>query len=130
MSGNSIALDTNVAVHVLNDMPAAIQFLSAFAELCLPVPVLGELRYGALNSARSVANIAKVEKLLSRCRPLVADVATAEVYARVRSELKHKGSPIPENDIWIADICLQNDVAVATEDHHFSRVSGLKTARP
>lgn len=53
MNGNSIALDTNIAVHVLNGRPDVIQFLGAFTDLCLPVPVIGELRYGALNSARN-----------------------------------------------------------------------------
>lgn len=130
MNGNSVALDTNVAVHVLNGVPSAIQFLSGYGELCLPVPVVGELRYGALNSARSLPNLEKVEKLLLRCRPLLVDTSTAEVYARVRSDLKRKGTPIPENDVWIAAVCIQHDLPLATEDHHFSRVANLKTVRP
>ena len=91
MNGNSIALDTNVtnvAVQVLNDVAATIAFLNDYSELCLPVPVIGELRFGAMNSARSVENLAKIDKLLIRCRPVNADVATAETYATLRFELK------------------------------------------
>jgi predicted nucleic acid-binding protein len=45
----------------------------------LLVPVVGELRYGALNSRRAEENLAEVERLLARCRVLDVAVATAEV---------------------------------------------------
>ena len=130
MNGNSIALDTNIAVHVLNGVPEVVQFLGTFAQLCLPVPVIGELRYGALNSARPAPNLERVERLLARCRPLLADVATAEAYARIRFDLKRQGTPIPENDIWIAAVCVQYNLTLVTNDHHFGNVNGLGIARP
>jgi tRNA(fMet)-specific endonuclease VapC len=35
--------------------------------------------------------------------------------------------PIPENDIWIAAIALQNDLTLVARDAHFLEVDGLKT---
>jgi tRNA(fMet)-specific endonuclease VapC len=31
---------------------------------------------------------------------------TAALYARLRLQLKDKGKPIPENDLWIAASCV------------------------
>ena len=119
MNGNDIALDTNVAVQLMNGVEATVTFLCAFSKVFLPVPVIGELRYGAVNSSRSVENLA-----------INADVATAQMYADVRFELKKRGTPIPENDIWIASICLQHAIPIATFDHHFSNVANLQIRRP
>jgi tRNA(fMet)-specific endonuclease VapC len=128
MTGSRIALNTNIAVQLLNGVPAILHRLSSFAELVLPVPVVGELRYGALNSAHRAQNTAKVEQLVSRCAPIGIDLPTAEVYARVRSELRVKGTPIPENDIWIAAICVQHGLPLMTLDQHLTHVNGLRIA--
>jgi tRNA(fMet)-specific endonuclease VapC len=54
------------------------------------------------------------------------NVKTAEIYARIRLQLKRKGKPIPENDIWIAAICVEHDVPLATSDGHFLEIDALK----
>ncbi|MDW8140871.1 MAG: hypothetical protein RMJ90_01080 [Candidatus Bipolaricaulota bacterium] len=53
MNGNKVALDTNVAISVLNDTQGAGAWIQGFQEIYLPVPVIGELVFGALNSQRS-----------------------------------------------------------------------------
>jgi tRNA(fMet)-specific endonuclease VapC len=107
----------------------AVSAVEAFAQRCLPVPVLGELRYGAINSARSQKNLHAVESLAKRCRVLSVDERTAEVYAEVRFALKQRGRPIPENDVWIASLCLQHDLSLATADGHFEFVQGLRIVK-
>jgi tRNA(fMet)-specific endonuclease VapC len=130
MIGNSLALDTNIAVQVLKDARDVLEWLSGFAELFLPVIVIGELRYGAMNSARSAANLARVDALASRCRQLLVDASTADVYAQVRLALKRRGSPIPENDVRIAAQCVQHALPLATLDRHFAAVDGLAVIQP
>jgi tRNA(fMet)-specific endonuclease VapC len=129
MTGSSIALDTNQAVHVLNDVAEVISWLNGFGELCLPVTVVGELRFGALKSTRAQANLERVEALAARCTLLDARLSTADFYARSRFDLLRKGRPIPENDIWIAAACLQHNVPLATDDRHFDEVPGLRVVR-
>ena len=82
VSGNNIALDTSVAIAVLAD-PAHILLSRPDATFLLPVPVIGELRYGALNSRRSAENLAEVERLVNRCRVMDITSTTAAVYARL-----------------------------------------------
>ncbi len=124
MSGNSVALDTSVAIAVLAGEAGAL-LANPVGEFLLPVPVVGELRYGALNSRRSAENLAEVERLTDRCRVLNATAATAAVYARLRLHLKQKGQPIPENDLWIAALCVEHQVPLASLDGHFDSVDEL-----
>ena len=59
MSGNSVALDTSVAIAVLAGQAGNLASRPA-GEILLPVPVVGELQYGALNSRRWDENLAEV----------------------------------------------------------------------
>ena len=129
MSGSRIALDTNQAVHVLNDVPAVVAWLGSYDELCLPVRVIGELLYGALNSARAVENVAKVNALVARCQVLESTESTSRVYAQIRLDLKTRGRPVPENDLWIAASCVERGVPLATDDSHFDALPALPTLK-
>ena len=125
MSGISVALDTSVAIAVLAGQAGSLLSQSA-EEFLLPAPVVGELRYGALNSRRSAENLAEVERLVGRCRVLDITAATAAVYARLRLALKQKGQPIPEDDLWIAALCVEHQVPLVTLDGHFDAVEELE----
>lgn len=123
--GNAAALDTNRAIAILTGAPNAGAFVDAHPILCLPVPVIGELVYGAMNSGRPAENLRAIQALIQRCVVLSADAETANTYATVRMKLKLAGRPIPENDVWIAAICVQHGVPLATADAHFANVEGL-----
>lgn len=125
MNGNSVALDTSVAIDVLADRAESLASQS-ITEFLLPVPVVGELRYGVLNSRRAEKNLVEVERLVARCRVLDVTRVTAEVYARLRLDLKRKGKPIPENDLWIAALCVEHEVKLAAIDGHVDAVDGLQ----
>ncbi|MBX3734827.1 MAG: hypothetical protein KF791_19795 [Verrucomicrobiae bacterium] len=56
----------------------------------------------------------------------VVDGDTADPYANIREELRAAATPIPENDIWIAALCRQHQLAVASRHVHFDRVRGLR----
>lgn len=68
MSGGSVALDTNRAIAVLNGAPGVAQWLAGFSDVFLPAAVIGELKYGALNSQRAKENLDRVERLIASCR--------------------------------------------------------------
>lgn len=89
-SGDRVALDTSVAIDVL---AAAVddRLLSNVSEHLLPAPVVGELRYGALNSRKADQNLAKVDALVTRCVVLNVTVATAQVYAELRPRATAEG---------------------------------------
>ncbi len=129
MTGNSVALDTNQAINVLNDVPAVVAWLNTFDRLYLPATVVGELLYGALNSAKSAENLSKIDALVATCLVLDTTVRTGGTYAQLRLALKKKGRPVPENDLWIAAACVEHQLPLATDDDHFSAVALLTTVK-
>jgi len=44
---------------------------------------------------------------------------------KVCFNLKKNGTPIPENDIWVAAACLELEVPLLSQDDHFKYVEGL-----
>lgn len=128
MNGN-VALDTSAAIAILNEETRAKERFSQWLQVFLPLPVVGELLFGALNSTRSEANLARIQQLFQRARILEMGYKTATVYANTRLMLKQRGQPIPENDVWIAALCLEHKLPLVTEDEHFEWVEGLLVER-
>lgn len=121
-----IALDTNAAVDLLNGKSEVIQLIQSYEIICLPVIVCGELLFGAKNSGKRKKNEKKYQDFISSCIILDTNELIADAYAEIRLELKRKGKPIPENDIWISAICKVNNMALMTHDKHFVYIEKLK----
>ncbi len=119
-------MDTTQAIAVLNATGDAGVWVQSFTQVYLPAPVIGELLFGALNSQRPSENLQRVKMLVERCSVLNVTATTAEFYAHIRLQLKRKGKPIPENDLWIAALCVEHGVPLATSDAHFLEIEGLQ----
>lgn len=128
MSGK-IALDTDVAIMFLNGNEAIDAFLAKHSEVFLPVIVAGELIFGALNSKHAELNLARHKKLIQKARVLAITETTADIYAGTRLFLKKKGKPIPENDLWIASLCIEHKIPLLSNDSHFEDIEHLKVVR-
>jgi len=50
---------------------------------------------------------------------------TAEQYARLFVQLKRAGTPVPDNDLWIAALVLEHDLTLITRDGHFRHIPQL-----
>lgn len=125
-----VALDTNIAIAVLNGEMRVAEKLQNAGRIFLPLPVVGELFFGALNSQRAEANLSRIQQLIQQSTILQMGSETASLYARTRMILRQKGRPIPENDIWIAASCLEHQVALMTNDTHFQSIEGLAVEPP
>lgn len=124
MNGD-LALDTNAVIAYRADVSEVVTPTEAAERVFLPLPVLGEALYGAKASGRPAENLLAVHAFADTCTILEPDVQTAEVYADVRAELKAAGRPIPENDLWIAALCVQWEMPLLTRDRHFEWVAAL-----
>jgi tRNA(fMet)-specific endonuclease VapC len=127
MTGNKIALDTNIIAALLKGERIIADKIDAAEEVYIPINVLGELYYGAEYSTNVEANIQNIDKLLARYEVLNTNEQTGVLYGSIKASLRKKGKPIPENDIWIATIAKQNNLILATRDKHFAEVEGLET---
>lgn len=119
-------LDANVIIDLFKKKVEVVKKVRQAVEIYLPVNAVGELFYGGYKSERQV-HIDEVEELLGKIPTLNCDRDTARIYGQTKNQLRLKGRPIPENDIWIAALAIQYDLTVVTNDHHFGFVDGLKT---
>ncbi|MBQ6245914.1 MAG: type II toxin-antitoxin system VapC family toxin [Kiritimatiellae bacterium] len=127
-----ICLDTNAFSALSKGDPNVKTVIEEADEVILPAIVFGELMFGFLNGSRFSEN----EKLLSRfleeggvaLQPVTRDIA--ERYGYVKAALKKNGTPIPENDIWIAATALETGSRLVTYDSDFANVGGLVVISP
>jgi tRNA(fMet)-specific endonuclease VapC len=124
MSGK-IVLDTNISIKFLNGDKNIENIILKYHEVYLPVIVVGELVFGALNSSHPEQNLARHQKFIRCSILLTISEATANMYAKTRLTLKRKGKPIPENDMWIAAICIEHKLPLLTNDAHFKEIDQL-----
>jgi predicted nucleic acid-binding protein len=83
--------------------------------------VIGELREGFSRSTRKTENKNRILNFLSMATVVVAEVSekTAVFYADFKSYFRAKGTPIPENDVWIAACAFEIHAPLPTRDRHF-----------
>ena len=120
-----VLLDTNIVIALFADEASVKQQLAIVGEIFIPSIVLGELYYGARKSARAEQNIARIDEFAAGNTVLLCDTTTARQYGVIKAQLRVKGKPIPENDIWIAAIAEQHQLTLVTRDSHFQHVDGL-----
>lgn len=123
--GNGVLLDTSVVVRHFRDARALIGKVDAYEELYLPQTALAELYAGAFRSARPEKSVQQITRFLEAVDVLLPDESTPEVYGRISAQLARAGTPIPQNDIWIAALAIQSGLPLATADGHFHSVTGL-----
>ena len=122
MSGKNYFLDTNIVVPFLNGESTILTNIRKLEVIHIPVIVLGELYYGAKKSSRFRENIEKIKAFVSQCEIYPVDETIVENYGEIKSVLANQGTPIPENDIWIAAIVKEYNLPIVTRDKHFRHI--------
>lgn len=126
MSGKFL-LDTNIVIAFFAEDEDVLENMQEADEFSIPSVVLGELYFGARKSSNSEQNIQRIDELASNTNILACDIETARHYGRIKLELRQKGKPVPENDIWIAAIAQQHELNVVSRDKHFEYVKEYVT---
>jgi tRNA(fMet)-specific endonuclease VapC len=116
-------------VALLGGDAALQERLAQAEEVFIASVVLGELYFGARKSGRVEESLSQIDAFATSNVVLGCDTATARLYGVMKNQLREKGRPIPENDIWIAAIARQHDLILVTRDHHFDEVQDLKRER-
>jgi len=121
-----VALDTN-ALSALADGDVRLgELLETVTELALPAIALGEYRYGISRSRHRRTYERWLKGVLEDVPVLPVLDSTTVQYAKLWSDLRKAGTPLPTNDVWIAAICLEHRLPLVTRDSHFAKVRSLK----
>ena len=127
MSGKNYLLDTNIVIGLFANESSIIEKIKTQpSSIFIPSIVLGELFYGAEQSSRKEENLKRVDALAQVSLILECDLETARLYGKMKSQLKAKGTPIPENDIWIGALAQQHGLTLVTRDKHFNNIETLQ----
>ena len=122
-----VALDTNRYVDLCRGVPDTLAVLEQADAVVLPFVVVAELRAGFLCGRRSAENEKVLRQLLLKPGVHVqyADDQTTHHYATVFRQLRKQGTPIPTNDMWLAAVVLQHNLALHSRDAHFDHLPQL-----
>ncbi len=125
-----IAMDTNRYCDFCKGDAGAVSVFTTATRLCMPFPVLAKLRAGFACGTLARRNERVLNTFLNRPRVtcLFADEQTTFHYARLFRQLREQGTPIPTNDIWIAALVQQHNIALYSRDTHFDNFPQLARA--
>ena len=116
-------LDTNAVSALLAGEPALGEVLDHEVVHHLPVIVIGEYRYGLARSSHRRRLERLLDLLVRESIVLPIEEETTRHYAEIREKLRKAGTPIPENDVWIAALAAQHDEVIVSRDRHFDFVN-------
>jgi tRNA(fMet)-specific endonuclease VapC len=120
-----VSLDSNIVIALFAGDQEVVHEVESSGEVFVASIVLGVLYYGARNSARIEENLGRIDEFATTTSVLFVDADTAREYGKIKDQLRANGTPIPENDIWIAALCRQYGLSVVSRDRHFGLVDGI-----
>jgi tRNA(fMet)-specific endonuclease VapC len=121
-------LDTNIISDLVrNPAGRAAQRLAQVGDdaVATNVIVAGELRYGCRKTG-SARLTERVEALLREIEVLGLGPDASAHYGDIRRDLEGRGTPIGQNDLWIAAQARSAEAVLVTDNEaEFRRVAGL-----
>lgn len=123
-------LDTHICIYIIKKQPASV--LERFEQLpfgsvSMSLVTYGELKYGALGSNNSNKALNTLEEIKNYIPVLPIEINVANHYADIRADLAQKGTPIGNNDLWIAAHARAlGHTIVSNNIKEFERVENLK----
>ncbi|MBY0544978.1 MAG: type II toxin-antitoxin system VapC family toxin [Gammaproteobacteria bacterium] len=124
-------LDTNICIYIAKARPTSV--LCRFESLAtgtvgMSVITYGELCVGAQKSQHQEIALAKLNELADYIPVLMPDETVGVSYGKIRFLLERAGTPIGNNDLWIAAHALSLGLTLVTNnDREFKRIPELRT---
>ncbi len=123
-----VALDANRYTDLCQGDLAWAGLLGDVDEVFLPFAVLAELRAGFAVGSRGRDNEQVLQRFLRKpgVEVLYPDDTTTRTYARLYRQLRHQGTPIPINDLWIAALVVEHNLTLCSRDRHFDHLPQIE----
>ncbi len=122
-----VALDTNRYRDLCDGELAVVSILEQAETISVPFVVIAELRAGFAVGSRGQENEKVLRRFLNKpgVSALYVTDATTRAYASLFRQLRAQGTPIPTNDLWIAALVVEHDLALFSRDKHFRHLPQL-----
>ena len=124
-----LCLDTSAYSRFQSGHSAVVDYVDVAEWIAMPSVVIGELWAGFLLGTRHAENLRKLDEFLSHAvvEVVPVDEEVAHIYGEMVVELRHKGRPLPANDIWIAATAARTGGTILTFDAHFREITRVGT---
>ena len=121
---NAVMVDTSAYSALARGHAAIARSIQEAEVIHLNPIVLGELLAGFGRGQHRRKNETELRRVLAvdRVELDAIDAGTAERYALILNALRNAGTPIPNNDIWIAASTWQHGLRLVTTDGHYRHV--------
>lgn len=123
-------LDTNICIYTAKQKPLSVfrKFEQlVIGEVAMSTITYGELLFGAQKSHHPRLAMKTLEELTNMISALPIPTEAGKLYGEIRSKLEKQGTPIGNNDLWIAAHALALGVTLVTNNtKEFERVANLK----
>jgi len=119
-------IDTNIIVDLFRNIQKVKKKLLKLNSINISVIVYGELIYGIENSSQKEKHLNELNNFLKSCLIIPITKNTAKTYGKIKTALKKQGTPIPENDIWIAAQAIEQGAVLLSNDKHFDLIKDLQ----
>ena len=122
-----LLLDTSAFVGFKRGIKNVTDIITSAESILFSPVVLGELMFGFRNGNRFKENMADLNNFIEHevVKLIQIGKTTSDRYSRIALLLKHQGTPIPSNDIWIAAQTMEHGAELITLDRHFENIKGL-----
>jgi tRNA(fMet)-specific endonuclease VapC len=123
-----VALDANRYTDLTAGDREVARLLEEADAVYLPFIVLGELRAGFAVGTMGAANEEVLQRFLRKpgVEVLYAGEGTTRAYANLYRQLRRQGTPMPINDLWIAALVTEHNLALCSRDGHFAHLPQLE----
>jgi predicted nucleic acid-binding protein len=121
-------VDTNAYSGAISYNEVSLKYMKAGNTVLMPIIVLAELKAGFEAGSQTKRNLMFLNQFLDDPDTGLLNITekTTEIYAKIFAQLRLDGKAIGQNDIWIAALCIGNNLPLLTFDKGFTYVKGLK----
>ena len=123
-----VALDADRYTDLCRGDSEIARLLEDAGEVFMPFVVLAELRAGFAVGSLGRDNERVLQRFLRK--PGVAVLyptdTTTRTYARLYRQLHRQGTPIPINDLWIAALVVEHNLALCSRDRYFDQLPQIE----
>ncbi len=122
-------LDTDTCIYWLKGVQPVREHLEAVGmdQIAISTITVGELYFGAYNSAKVAENLTRAETFVKQMALLPLNGAALKTFGQIKADLRKQGQPVADFDLLIASTALaEARILVTNNTRHYARIPGIQ----